>query len=109
MQIKELVNDGLRPALTRLTEIQPQLQDWHGEAIDQLLFSAKTLAADTNSAILNQNEKGPLPLALNPEYRALISSIDAHAELLVKTADAAGDYAAAHEQAEKAGLLLPQH
>ena len=27
-QIKSLVNEGLRPAMARLTEIQPQLPDW---------------------------------------------------------------------------------
>src|SRR5512144_2984975 len=33
-QIKSLVNEGLRPALTRLTEIQPQLPDWKQQSID---------------------------------------------------------------------------
>ena len=108
-QIKELVNDGLRPALTRLSEIQPGLKEWHQDAIDQMLNSAKALAADTNSAILNQNEIGSVPTILNPEYKELITRIDQHAQTLVKTSDAAGDYAAAQEQADDAGLRLPKH
>jgi hypothetical protein len=35
------VNDGLRPALERLTEIQSQLQAWKQHAIDEMLASAK--------------------------------------------------------------------
>ncbi len=108
-QIKELVNDGLQPALKRLTEIQPDLKAWHWDVIDKMLVSAKGLAADTNSAIVNQNDNGALPTALNPEYRHLVSRIAEHAENLVKTSDAAGDYAAAYEHAEEAGLKLPKH
>lgn len=107
-QIKELVNDGLRPALTRLSEIQPGLKEWRRDAINQMLNSAIALAADTNSAILNQNEIGSVPTILNPEYKELIARINEHAETLVKTSDAAGDYAAAHEQADEAGLRLPK-
>ena len=36
-QIKSLVNEGLNPALARLTEIQPQLPDWKQQAIDKML------------------------------------------------------------------------
>src|SRR5512143_1325573 len=36
-QIKSLVNEGLRPAMTRLTEIQPQLPEWKQETIDKML------------------------------------------------------------------------
>jgi hypothetical protein len=43
-QIKDLVNDGLQPALTRLTEIQPQLPEWKQQTIDQMLEAAKTLS-----------------------------------------------------------------
>jgi hypothetical protein len=106
-QIKSLVNEGLRPALKRLTEIQPQLPTWHQNVIDQMLNSAKALAADTNSAILNQKEAGPVPSVLNAEYMELIDRINEHAEALVKTSDAAGDYAAAHRQAIEAGLNVP--
>ncbi len=109
MQIRELVNDGLQPALKRLTEIQPELKEWHRDVIDKMLASAKTLAADTNAAILNQNDNGSVPTMINPEYKQLVSRIAEHAEALVKTSDAAGDYAAAHRQAEEAGLKLPRH
>jgi hypothetical protein len=108
-QIKSLVNEGIRPALQRLTEIQPQLAAWHQDVIDQMLNSAIALAADTNSAILNQNDAGTAPLILNAEYVELIDRINQHAETLVKTADAAGDYAAVHRQAIEAGLNVPTH
>ena len=107
-QIRELVNDGLQPALVRLTEIQPELKDWHQDTIDKMLGSARALAADTNSAILSHNEMGHLPPVMNPEYKELIANLAGHAQTLVKTADAAGDYASAHEQAEEAGLTLPK-
>jgi hypothetical protein len=90
-EIKSLVNEGLRPALTRLIEIQSELPAWHQDTIDQLLASAKALAADTNSAILNHKESGSRPVVLDEEYKALISLINEHAETLVKTSDAAGD------------------
>jgi len=108
IQIKELVNQGLKPALARLTEIQPELKGWQQDTIDQMLASAKALAADTNSAILTHNESRSLPLGLNAEYRGLISRMNEHARTLVKTSDAAGTYAAAHEQAEQAGLRVPK-
>jgi len=108
-EIKSLVNDGLQPALQRLTEIQQELPAWHQDTIDQLLASAKALAADTNSAILNHNETTSLPMALNEEYKELITRINGHAETLVKISDAAGDYAEAHRQAVEAGLNVPKH
>src|ERR1700727_90035 len=43
-QMKSLVNEGLRPALQRLTEIQPQLAAWHQDVIDQMFDSAIALA-----------------------------------------------------------------
>jgi hypothetical protein len=107
-QIKELVNQGLKPALARLTEIQPEVRGWQQDTIDRLLASAHALAADTNSAILTHNETRALPLGLNSEYRDLIASMNEHARSLVKTSDAAGTYAAAQEQAAEAGLLLPK-
>jgi hypothetical protein len=108
-QMKSLVNEGLRPALQRLTEIQPQLAAWHQDAIDQMLDSAKALAADTNSAILSQRDTGTAPLILNAEYAELIDRVKQHADALVKTADAAGEYAAVHRQAIEAGLNVPGH
>ncbi len=103
-QIKELVNDGLRPALTRLVEIQPELPSWKQDVIDQMLSSAKALAADTNSAIIERNESKNTPLVLNAEYRELISRINSHAQTLLKTSDAAADVAMAHLKANEAGL-----
>lgn len=107
-QIKELVNDGLRPALDRLSEIQPYLPEWKQQSIDRMLESARALAADTNSAILEKNEAGALPAALNADYQDLITRISAHAGQLVKTSDAAGDYASARLRAEEAGVRVPK-
>lgn len=107
-QIKSLVNEGLRPAMARLTEIQPQLPDWKQQSIDKMLEAAKTLAADTNDAILTKNDAGAVPPAMNAEYKKLVSRIDEHAEALVKTSDAAGTYAAARLKAAEAGVQVPQ-
>lgn len=106
-QIKDLVNDGLQPALDRLTEIQPYLPEWKQQSIDKMFDSARALAADTNSAILEKNEAGALPVALHPDYQELITRISAHAEQLVKTSDAAGSYASASLKALEAGLHQP--
>jgi hypothetical protein len=104
--IKNLVNDGLRPALNRLTEIQPQLPDWKQQSIDKMLAAAKVLAADTNSAILTKNESGTVPPAMNAEYKSFVARMYAHAEALVKTSDAAGTYAEARLKAPEAGLAV---
>ena len=106
-QIKSLVNDGLRPALARLEEIQPQLPDWKQQAIDKMIESAKALAADANDAILTKNEAGTMPPAMNAEYKDLVTRIYDHAEALVKTSDAAGTYAAARLKAHEAGVEVP--
>ncbi len=105
-QIKSLVNEGLRPALARLEEIQPQLPDWKQQAIDKMIDSAKALAADANDAILAKKEAGTVPPAMNAEYKDLVTRIYDHAESLVKTSDAAGTYAAASLKAHEAGLNL---
>ena len=109
MRIKSLVNEELRPALERLTEIQQDLPAWQQDTIDQMLESAKALAANTNSAILNVSENGHRPVVLNADYRELVSNINEHADFLVKTADAAGDYAEAHQKAVEAGLTVPNY
>jgi hypothetical protein len=107
-QIRSLVNEGLRPALTRLTEIQPQLPEWKQQSIDNMLEAAKTLAADTNDAILTKKDAGAVPPAMNAEYKALVTRINEHAAALVKTSDAAGTYAAARLKADEAGVKVPQ-
>lgn len=107
-QIKSLVNEGLVPTLNRLTEMQPDLPEWQQDAIDRMLESVKALAANTNSAILNLNETGNLPVLLNADHREFVSQINEHAEALVKTADAAGAYAEARQKAVEAGLNVPE-
>jgi hypothetical protein len=108
-QIRNLVNEGLQPALVRLIEIQEDLPRWQQDAVDQLLDSAKALAGNTSSAIRHMNEQGNgnLPAIANADYRQFVAQINEHAGALVKTADAAGDYAEAHQNAVEAGLTVP--
>lgn len=106
-QVKSLVNEGLRPALARLEEIQPQLPEWKQQAIDKMLGAAQALAADTNDAILAKNEAGTTPPAMNPEYKGLLTRLYAHSEALVTTSDAAGTYAEARLKAHEAGVKVP--
>ena len=108
-EIKELVNNGLNPALNRLSEIKSQLPEWQQHSVDMLLSSARSLANDTNSAILNIKENQGKPIVLNDEYRALLDTMNQHAEKLVRTADASGDYADALNQALEAELKVPSH
>jgi len=105
-EIKGLINDGLRPAVARLGEIQSQLPEWKQKSFERMMVSAKALAADTNSAIFEINENGRRPVVLNEEYRALLDSMDEHAESLVRTADAAADFATAHNRAIEAAQAL---
>lgn len=108
MRIRDLVNEELRPTLERLTEIQQDLPEWQQDTIEQMVESARALAASTTSAILNINENGHRPVVLNADYREFVSNITEHADFLVKTADAAGDYADAHQKAVEAGLTVPE-
>jgi hypothetical protein len=108
MQIRSLVNDQLQPTLSRLTEIQEDLPEWQQDAVDQIFESARGLASSTNSAILSMNENGSRHTHLNPDYSQFVSQINEHVEAMVKTADAAGDYADAHEKAVEAGLPIPK-
>ena len=105
-EIKVLVNEGLQPALTRLSQIQPQLPEWKQESIDKMLDAARNLAADTNSAIVTRNETGNTPAPSDAEYKGLVSRINDHAEILVKTADAASTYAQARRKVDEAGLAV---
>ena len=105
--LRNLVNEGLRPALSRLEQIQSQLPEWKQESIANMMEAARNLAADTNSAILNKNAAGARPALLNPEYRQLVSNVAGHAEKLMKTADAASDFATAKLKAAEAGLNVP--
>ena len=108
MRIKALVNEELRPTLSRLAEIQQDLPEWQQDTIDQMLESAQAIAANTNSAILNISENGHRSVVLNADYREFVSNITEHADSLVTTADAAGNYADAHQKAVEAGLAVPK-
>ena len=109
MQVKELINNRLNPALNRLAEIKPQLPAWEQGSVDKMLVSARTLATDTSSAITRLNEKSVTPIMLNNEYRAFLDTMDGHAEKLVSVADATGDYAGALDRLLEAGLEVPKH
>jgi hypothetical protein len=65
--------------------------------------------APGKSTFLKLKDAGAAVLVLNPEYHALIARMYEHSESLVKTSDAAGDYAAAHQMALEVGLHLPQN
>lgn len=106
IQVRELVNDGLRPALARLSELQPQLPEWKQESINAMLDAARALSADANEAIISKNETRTIPPAMNAPYKELIARIHDHAESLVKTSDAAGTYASARWKAKEAGLSV---
>ena len=107
--IRSLVNEGLRPALIRLEQIQGELPEWKQGAIANMMEAARNLAADTNSAILNKNAAGSKPAPLNPEYRQLVSNVVGHSETLMKTADAASDFATAKLKAAEAGVKVPSN
>jgi len=102
--IKELVSEGVKPALTDLEKMQPKLPAWKQQSIDKMLEAARNLAGDTTSAILSKNDVGSLPPALNPPYLEAVVKVNSHAETLVKMADAASNYASAHLKAAEAGV-----
>lgn len=106
-QIRALVNEGLRPALERLIEIQPQLPEWKQQSINQMIEAARMLASDTDSAILAKITARTVPPAMNAEYKGWIARVYEHAETLVKTSDAAGTYATARLKAMEAGVKVP--
>jgi hypothetical protein len=90
--IKSSVNDGLQPAFQRLTEIRPKLPAWKQKRIDDMLASAKALAAEVEAAISIKNA-GTTPPVLNPQYKDSISRIYDHADTLIRTAEEARIYA----------------
>ena len=106
-QIKNLVNDGLNPALAQLQDLQSQLPDWKQQAIDNMVKSATALAADANSAIVERSDSGPAPLPMNADYKAFVKQVTEHAQNLIKTSDAAAAYASAHMK--DAGIEVPPH
>ncbi len=106
-QVKSLVNEKLQPAMARLTEMQPFLPSWERDAIDKMLAAAKALAANTNSALDSRNEAGSMPIFMNRAYGQFVASMHENARNLLKTSDAAGDYAEAHRQASEVGIELP--
>lgn len=106
--IKALVNNDLRPALKRLTELQARLPEWKQESVERMLTAARELAADASSAYVTKAANTKVAPAMNSEYKAFVAGVTAHAESLVKTSDAAHTFAEAHVKAAEAGLSLPK-
>ena len=107
-QIRETVNDRLRPALQRLVEIQDELPDWKQQSIQDMHIRAAALTAHVNGAIAEANDSTPTPPAMNREYKKLVSQVNAHAASLVTTSDAVGEYSSALLKAQDAGVTVPQ-
>lgn len=103
-EIKRLVNTGLRPALLRLAEIQSALPEWKQKSVDDMIDSAKTLAADTTSAFMAKAENPNVAPALNEEYRELVELMHTHAESLVAKSEFAAQFAAAYLKVLEAGI-----
>jgi hypothetical protein len=102
--IKAEINNTLRPALARLTEIQKRLPDWKQESVDRMMAAARALSEDTSSAFFSSRNNLRMPAVMNEDYGRLVRDVSAHAATLVKTADAAHEYAVAHLKAAAAGL-----
>lgn len=105
-QIRNRVNENLKPAMERLTELRPELPDWKQKNIEMLFETAKSLADDATDAILAKREGRTTPPAMNAEYKALIERVYLHSDNLVKASDAAGAYAAARLKAHSAGIAV---
>jgi len=102
--IKELVNDRMRPALKRLDELQLLMPEWKQASIERMVAAAAELSKDATSAFVSKAPMTAIVPSLNPEYRTLARGLAEHSATLVKTADAAHSYAAAHLKATEAGL-----
>jgi hypothetical protein len=107
-QIRESVNDRLRPALARLVEIQAELPAWKQQSIQDLHIGAAALAAHVNGAIAEANDRTLAPPSMNREYRELVSQVHAQAASLVKTSDAVGEYSSGLLKAQNAGIAVPR-
>lgn len=106
--IRTLMNQDLAPALGRLNEIRRHLPDWKQQSIERMLKTAQALAKGTHMAILEKNEPGAPPPAMNQDYKRLVAMMYRHADNLVRTSDAAGTYAAARLKAAEAGIPVPK-
>jgi len=107
--IANQVNEQLRPALTRLAEIQPELPQWNQQAIERMRSSASTIAFHANEAVLNRNQAGSLPVSFDTNYGRLVKNISDHADVLTLVADATVDYGTAQLKGTQAGLPITTH
>lgn len=107
-QIRESVNDRLRPALQRLVDIQAELPEWKQQSIQDMHIDAAALAAHVSGAIAEANDSTPGHPSMNREYKKLVSQVNTQAASLVKTSDAVGEYSTALLKAHDAGVTVPQ-
>ncbi|HVV44063.1 MAG TPA: hypothetical protein VHC72_02630 [Bryobacteraceae bacterium] len=107
-QIRESVNERLRPAMQRLVEIQGELPEWKQQSIQDMHADAAALAAHVNGAIVQANDGTLLQPAMNAEYKKLVSGVHEQAGSLVKRSDAVGTYSSALLKAQGAGVEVPQ-
>ena len=108
--IANQVNEQLRPALTRLDAIQPDLPQWNQQAVERMRLAASTIAFNANEAVLNRNQAGSsLPVSFDKDYRHLVENISSHAEILTQVADATVDYGTAQLKGQQAGLPIALH
>ena len=107
--VKEQVNNEMRPSLQRLVEIQSELPGWHQDAIDQLRVSAANLAAHANEATSNRSDRMRTKPLMDQEYAKLLDGLNNHATKIIQVADATGDYGKAQLKGNEAGLAIAAH
>ncbi|MGE3705619.1 MAG: hypothetical protein AB7I13_10130 [Vicinamibacterales bacterium] len=103
-RIKHLVNTGLRPALTRLADVQRQLPDWKQESVTRMIAAAQQLSTDATSAFFKKQDSLRMPVVMNAAYTQFLAEMSVHADSLVSTADFAHEYASLRLKAAEAGL-----
>jgi hypothetical protein len=107
-QIRDSVNERLRPALERLTEIRTVLPEWKQRSIHEMHMDAAALSTHVNSAIAEANDATLVQPAMNAEYKKFVSDVHAQAGSLVTRSDAVGAYSAALLKAQDAGVTVPE-
>ena len=105
--IKSLVNDGLRPALSRLlchrhaaARVEAGLDRPHD-------CRCEAPGRRHQLGLHRESERRWSAPAMNDDYKRFIADVASHADALVKTSDAAHSYATAHLKASEAGLRVP--
>lgn len=105
-RVKFLINSQLRPALTRLAQLDGSLPDWKQDSVRRLLGAAQQLTMDVNSAFFRTSNDWRIPAPLNSAYRQFIAEMAVHAADLVTTADFTYRFASLRLKAAESGLSL---